>query len=93
MRQLILLFLVLDLFSILLLCNALKALLKLLQVNLIKFVYFWFANLNFPKSLKSLHAHPIIIHIITGASAGFSYSSLFISAEMSFDQVIKDIQA
>ena len=43
--------------------------------------------------MKSLHAHSIIIHIITGTTTSFSSSSLFISAEMSFDQVIKDLQA
>ena len=43
--------------------------------------------------MKSLHAHLIIIHIITGATTGFSSSSLFISAEMSSNQVIKDLQA
>ena len=52
----------------------------------------WFANLNLPKSLKSLHTHPIIMHTITGTITGFSSSSLFISAEMSSDQAIKDLQ-
>ena len=43
--------------------------------------------------MKSLHAHPIIIHIITGTTTGFSSSSLFISAEMSYELSIKDFQA
>ena len=33
------------------------------------------------------------MHTITGTIIGFSYSSLFISAEISSDQAIKDLQA
>ena len=43
--------------------------------------------------MKSLHTHPIIMHTITGTITGFSSSLLFISAEMSSDQAIKDLQA